>query len=158
MVLYAQFILGHFSKCFYLSGESNSLGLTFGYSYADVLHFFQLRSTEQLQCYSHFIAIWDGIFPLVYTAMYLAWMRYLLPNWRLWSILPLLHMLMDWAENYFEIQMVNEYLTNQTISDVLVAAGSTLTMLKWILSFLTYGILLYGILHRLIAYIKHRKN
>ena len=70
MILYAQFVLGHYSTCFSISGTSNSLGLTFGYNLHMVQDFFKIRSIEQLHCYGNFLRVWDTIFPVIYTLMY----------------------------------------------------------------------------------------
>ena len=144
MVLYAQYILGHFSNCFSLDGVSNSLGLSFGFSTAEVHAFFDARTEAQLLCYANFLRIWDSIFPLLYTAMYVCWMIYLFKHWLYLSIIPVLHMLTDWLENYYEISMVNEYLRVGEVSDQLLATTSILTMTKWTLSILTYTVLVSG--------------
>lgn len=149
MVLYAQFVLGYYSSCFSLVGETNSLGLSFGYSYLDVLHFFELRTKQQLLCYSQFLAIWDTLFPIIYTTMYVSWIIYLFKKWIYLSIIPLLHMITDWIENYLEISFLNEYLKIGELSDSLVSIGSMITSTKWILSILTYVILIFGIITKL---------
>ncbi len=158
MVLYAQFVLGHFSNCFTIDGTVNSLGLSFGYSTADVLAFFGARTKEQLLCYTHFLVLWDTIFPVLYTAMYVSWMVYLFEKWFYLSFVPIIHMAADWLENYFEISLVNEYLEIGRISDELVAAGSFLTITKWSLSLLTYIIILCGIISSLRTYLSRAKQ
>ena len=153
MVLYAQFILGHFSNCFSLDEVSNSLGLSFGYSTTEVYSFFDVRTEEQLLCYANFLKVWDSLFPILYTVMYVCWIIYLFKRWHVLSIIPVMHMLTDWLENYHEISMVNEYLRVGEISDQLVSTSSILTMTKWILSILTYTILVSGIIYKLKLYI-----
>ena len=149
MVFYAQFILGHYSTCFSIHGATNSLGLYFGYSPEEVLTFFETRSKEQLICYAHFLKVWDAVFPIIYTTMYVFWIIYLLKKWLLFSTIPIMHMIADWIENYFEITMVNYYLRIGEIPGQLVATSSILTIIKWILSVLTYAIIVYGIIHKL---------
>jgi len=153
MVLYAQFILGHFSTCFTIDSASNSLGLSFGYSTAEVYAFFDARSEEQLLCYSNFLQVWDSLFPILYTVMYICWIIYLFKSWLYISIIPFIHMITDWLENYYEISMVNKYLGLGEISNQIVSTGSILTTTKWILSILTYIIILYGIINKLKVYI-----
>jgi hypothetical protein len=153
MVLYAQFILGHFSNCFSIDEEANSLGLSFGYSTAEVYAFFDVRTEGQLLCYTNFLRVWDSIFPLLYTTMYLCWTIYLFKRWLFLSIIPVMHMITDWLENYYEISMVNEYLRVGEISDQLVSTSSIITMTKWGLSVLTYTILVSGIIYKLKLYI-----
>ncbi len=45
MAIYAQFVLGYYSKCFKLLEGPNSLGLTLEYSVSEVLHFFKSRDS-----------------------------------------------------------------------------------------------------------------
>jgi len=158
MILYAQFVLGHFSTCFSIDGALNSLGLSFGYSSAEVFAFLDIRTEEQLLCYANFLKVWDSLFPILYTIMYIYWIIYLFKNWHYISILPLMHMISDWLENYYEISIVNEYLRFGEISNQLVSTGSILTTIKWILSILTYIIILYGIIKNLKAYIAKPKG
>lgn len=51
MILYAQFVLGHYSTCFSISGTSNSLGLTFGYNLHMVQDFFKNLPPEWHNCF-----------------------------------------------------------------------------------------------------------
>lgn len=149
MVLYAQFILGYFSKCYVTESGPDSLGLLFGYGSEDVAAFLKFRSEKQLQCYIRFLRVWDMIFPVIYTLMYVFWFRYFFKSWMLLSILPMLHMIADWAENYTEILMVNSYLNSAMIIQKLVNGGSALTTVKWVLSFITYGFIVYGIVMKI---------
>ena len=149
MFLYAQFILGHYSRCFWISGTSNSLGLSFGYSINVAQHFFEIRTNEQLNCYGHFIRVWDTIFPLLYTLMYSLWFVYLFKKWRLLLIIPILHMFSDWIENYVELLMLEAYINPNTLSEDLVSLGSGVTILKWSLSIVTYSIIIFGIIAKL---------
>lgn len=158
MVLYAQFILGHFSSCFTIDGAINSLGLYFGYSTEEVLAFFEARSEQQLICYTSFLKIWDLLFPIVYTSMYISWIIYFLKEWTYFSTIPILHMIADWLENFSEIALVNEYLETGEISNQLVSVSSGLTIAKWTLSILTYGVILYAIIYKLKNYITLHKS
>jgi len=149
MILYAQFVLGHYSSCFHIEDATNSLGLTFGYSSEDVMAFLEQRDSSQLLCYQEFLKIWDGIFPVLYTFMYVLWIKYFFTKWRYLALIPILHMIIDWSENAIEIILVDQYLTSGSIIDDWVFLGSTVTISKWALSFLTYGIILYGIIIKL---------
>lgn len=157
MFLYARFIIGHYSICFSISGTSNSLGLSFGYNINRVQHFFEIRSNEQLNCYSHFIRVWDTIFPIIYTLMYSLWFVYLLKKWRLLLIIPILHMFSDWIENYVELLMLGAYMNPNTLSENLVSLGSGITILKWSLSIVTYLIIIVGIITKLKLFITSPK-
>lgn len=154
MVLYAQFVLGFNSKCFYVEEGVNSLGLLMGYDVHDVLAFFELRTTGQLVCYREFVRLYDSVFPVIYTVMYVFWLRFLLPKWRVLLIFPLVHMLLDWSENYFEILMIDAYLMKSDLTEGLVAMASNLTIAKWLLSGATYLLILSGFYLRIRYLIK----
>lgn len=158
MVLYAQFILGSYSKCFKVENALNSLGLSFGYSASEVMNFVISRSKQQLECYMRFVSVWDSIFALLYTLMYTLWIIYLFKK-RLYLLsIPVLHMIADWTENYFEVSMIRDYLANGSVSENLISYGSTATILKWCLSIITYTIILSGITIKLMTYYKTRNS
>ena len=111
-----------------------------------VQNFFEVRTKEQLFCYSQFLKIWDAIFAFVYTLMYASWIRYLFKNKPLFLTIPIFGMIADWAENYFELLMLETYLNSSPISGILVSLGSGINSFKWTLSILTYLIILIGIM------------
>ncbi len=145
MVVYAQFVLGHFSSCFAVDGGPNALGLHLSYSYEDALHFLEIRDHQQLFCYKRFISVWDTIFPMVYTTMYISWLAVLFRNWKWLSLIPIVRIVSDWVENYVEIMMVDHYLNYNILDDHLVSWGAAMTSVKWGLSLVVYGIILYGV-------------
>ena len=144
--LYITFILGRVSSCFTLDVGPNSLGLSFYYTKDMVQNFFEVRTQEQLFCYSQFLKIWDAIFAFVYTLMYASWIRYFFRNKPLFLIIPIFGMIADWAENYIELLMLETYLNSSLISEKLVSLGSVTNSFKWALSSLTYLIILIGII------------
>ena len=144
--LYITLVLGPISNCFAVDVGSNSLGLSFSYTKEMVQNFFESRNQEQLLCYRQFLLIWDTIFALIYTLMYPSWIMYLFNEKRLFLIIPVLGMLADWAENYTEILMLNTYLNSNPVSETLVSIGSGINSFKWVLSSLTYLIILVGIM------------
>ena len=156
-ILYITLILSRVSGCFTIEVGSNSLGLSFYYTKDMVQNFFDLRSQEQLLCYSKFLKIWDVIFAFVYTLMYASWIAFFIKNKRIFLIIPILAMICDWAENYIEILMLDIYLKSKLIPDTYVLLGSTTNSFKWILSTLTYFVILYGIIIVIIKYIKKPK-
>ena len=145
MVLYATFILADVSHCYRLDVGSNSLGLSFFYTQEMVENFFESRTKEQLLCYSRFLKIWDVVFALIYTLMYVSWTLLLFSNRRLFLAVPILCMFADWAENYLELLMLETYLNSGLISGLIVAFGSRINSLKITLSYLTVLIVLVGI-------------
>ena len=145
-VLYIAFILSHVSSCFTLEVGSNSLGLSFYYTKDMVQNFFELRTQEELLCYSKFLQVWDVVFAIVYTLMYASWIAYFFKNKRLLLIIPTLAMICDWAENYLELLMLETYLKSSSISETFASLGSGINSFKWILSTLTYLIIFIGIM------------
>ena len=115
-ILYSVLIFAPAGKCFNVADGSNSLGLTFSYTLQMVQEFFESRSTNQLDCYSEFLLIWDVIFAIIYTSMYSFWILYFFQNRRILLVVPLLGMVADWAENITEILMINSYLDSNSIS------------------------------------------
>ena len=110
-----------------------------------VENFFESRTKEQLLCYSRFLKIWDVVFALIYTLMYVSWTLLLFSNKRLFLAAPILCMFADWAENYLELLMLETYLNLGLISELIVAFGSGINSLKLTLSYLTILIVLVGI-------------
>ena len=145
-IIYTALILSRVSGCYTLEVGSNSIGLSFSYNIELVLSFFDSRSQEQLLCYGEFLKIWDIIFAVVYTTMYASWIALLLKNKHLYLIIPILAMICDWSENYLEILMLESYLQSNFIRQNLVSLGSGINSFKWILSSLTYLVILLGIL------------
>ena len=156
--LYITFILGPFGSCFTVDFGSNSLGLSFSYTKEMVQNFFESRNQEQLLCYSQFLQIWDAIFAFVYTLMYASWILYFFKNKRLFLIIPILGMIADWAENYVELLMLETYLNSNSISETLVSLGSGINSFKWVLSSLTYLIILFGIIITLKIFLRKFKR
>lgn len=149
--IYLTYILAPFSNCFKLDTGANSLGISFSYTTEMVQNFFESRTQEQLFCYSEFLQIWDAIFAFVYTLMYATWILYFFKNKRLFLIIPILCMIADWAENYIELIMLETYLNSNPISEIVVPIGSGINSFKWVLSSITYLIILVGIIIKLKA-------
>ena len=144
-ILYLSLILNPASACFRLDSGSNSLGLSFSYTLDMVLDFFEARNQEQLLCYSKFLKVWDIIFAMIYTLMYGSWILYLL-NKKIYLMIPILGMIADWSENFSELLMIESYLASGSISQSLISIGSGINSFKWIMSSLTYLIVIIGII------------
>ena len=145
-MLYITFVLTPAGACFKLDSGSNSLGLSFSYTKDIVLSFFESRSQEQLLCYSQFLQIWDAMFAIIYSLMYASWIVYLFNDKRLLALIPILGMISDWSENYIELLMIKTYTNAGAVSETIVSLGSGINSFKWILSSLTYLIILIGII------------
>ena len=145
--LYLIFALVPVSSCFRLDIGSNSLGLSFSYTKDMVQSFFQLRTQDQLICYSQFLQIWDVILSLISTIMFGSWILYFFKKKRLFLIAPtILGMIADWLENYIELLMIETYLNSSAISQILVSLGSRINSFKFVMIGLTYLIILTGIM------------
>lgn len=156
-VFYVTYLLTPFSSCFKLDTGASSLGISFSYTLEMVQKFFDSRNQEQLLCYSEFLQIWDAIFAFVYTLMYACWIAYLFNNKRLFLIIPILCMIADWVENYIEINLLETYLNSHPISETLVSIGSGINSFKWIVSSITYLIILIGIIMKLKSFLTKPK-
>ena len=157
-LLYSVLVLEPVGKCFRLDDSSNSLGLTFTYTLEMVQEFFNLRSQNQLDCYTDFLLIWDVIFAVIYASMYCFWTMYFFENRRILLAVPVLAMVADWAENFAEILMINNHLDSGTISVTLVSLGSLINMFKWTMLSLTYLIILAGIINKIKSILTKTKN
>ena len=154
-ILYILFALQDISNCFFIESENNSLGLSFYYTKAIVLNFFEIRNQEQLACYSEFLKIWDILFATIYTLMYASWIAFFFKKIIL-LIIPILAMIFDWAENYSEILMLEMYLKADFISESVIIIGSGINSAKWIFFYLTYLLILMGIVLKIKNYFKKK--
>jgi len=145
-MLYITFALNPAGSCFKVEAGPNSLGLSFSYTKDMVQSFFESRSQVQLICYSQFLQIWDAVFAIIYTLMYASWIMYFFNKKCLLTLIPVLGMISDWSENYVELLMIKTYLNSGPISEIFVSLGSGINSFKWVLSSLTYLIILVGII------------
>ncbi|KPL11892.1 MAG: hypothetical protein AMS26_19290 [Bacteroides sp. SM23_62] len=146
--------MGSQSEC--VTGELTEgislLGLRFGYSYESALQLFNLLSSEALTCYAKLLRVWDNIFPFLYGSMYIAWLSILYKNvrfrnvsYKLINLFPLLPLLADLFENYFENALVSQFILFHSLSPGDVQIASVLTRIKWSLSLINYLVIIAGI-------------
>jgi len=154
-ILYIVFFLRDISSCFFIEDGNRSLGLSFYYTKEIVQNFFEIRNQEKLVCYNEFLIFWDIIFAVIYTLMYSLWIALLLKKIIL-LIIPFLAMICDWAENYSEILMLEMYLKSDFISENLVIIGSGINSSKWIFFYLTYLLILTGLILKIKNYFKRK--
>ncbi len=152
MFLYVKFILVHYSRCFTVDVGSNSLGLSFYYTIDMVQNFFESRTLEQLFCYKEFLQIWDPIFAFVYTLMYSSWIIYFFKNKYYFLVVPILVMITDWAENYIELMMLENFINSDMLSPTLVSFGSGINTLRWLLFSVIYLLIIIGIVKAIKIY------
>jgi hypothetical protein len=122
-----------------------------------VQDFFAARDQEQLLCYSQFLKVWDIIFAMIYTLMYGSWILYLL-NKKIFLIVPVLGMIADWSENFSELLMIESYAASGSISPSLISIGSGINSFKWIMSSLTYLIVIIGIIVAIKTFMTRNKS
>ena len=156
-LIYITFVLNPVSECFKLDSGSNSLGLSFSYNVEMVQNFFAARAQEQLLCYSQFLKVWDVIFALIFTLMYGSWMLYLL-NKKIYLIAPIIGMISDWSENFLELLMIENWITAGSISQILISVGSNINSFKWIMSSLTYLLIIIGIVIAIKSFLTKKSN
>ena len=156
-ILYISLVLNPASGCFRLESGSNSLGLSFSYTLAMVQDFFAARNQEQLLCYSQFLKAWDVIFAMIYTLMYGSWVLYLL-NKKIYLVIPILGMIADWSENFSELFMIQNYVASGSITQSLVSVGSGINSFKWIMSSLTYVLVIIGIIVAIRSFLMKNKS
>ena len=152
MVSYLRFFLSDFSKCFSVEIGINSLGLTFYYTVEIVKGFFESRTLEQLICYREFLQIWDPIFAIIYTLMYSSLIIYFFKNKYYFLVVPILVMITDWAENYIELMMLENFINLDILSPTLVLFGSGINALKWLLFSVIYLLIIVGIVKAIKIY------
>ena len=72
-------------------------------------------------------------------------------------MIPILCMIADWAENYVELLMLETYLHSSPVSELFVSLGSGINSFKWVLSSMTYLIILIGIIIKFKTYLTNPK-
>jgi len=156
-ILYISLVLNPLSGCFRLDSGSNSLGLSFSYTLVMVQDFFAARNQEQLLCYSQFLKVWDIIFAMIYTLMYGSWILYML-NKKIYLVIPILGMIADWSENFSELLMIQSYVASGSVTESLVTVGSGINSFKWIMSSLTYLLVIIGIIVAIRSFLMKNKS
>lgn len=137
-------------KCFAVEGGVKSLGLLFSYGAEEVQSFLSARSADQIQCYLQFLFTWDAIFALGYGLMYGFWICVLMPRYRWMGWIPLgLAVVLDMAENFTEISVIQHHLRHAELLESLIYRGSMLNSAKWISTGLVFTTLLFGVFRKL---------
>ncbi len=154
-VLFAFFAFGFLgaAKCFEVESGTIALGLSFGLPYDLVQDFFDVRTSEMIECYIHFNTTWDNIFPLLYGLTYVVWLSIIYEpishKTKLLNLLPFSQTALDWGENVNLVSIANSALNNEVISESTVQMASAFSIAKWVVAagiFLAIGI---GIIYRI---------
>ena len=160
---YTVLILSAQGKAFEVANSSvRSLGTSLGFGQAEVLAFLAERSVEQVTAYIAFNQVWDSLFGVIYGVMYVTWVSLLLKPYSLkvglLNLLPFGQVLFDWLENVSLAALSNEYLAGGTISSSTALFASTASSIKWVFALLVYGVILVGIVARIVGALKRRSQ
>ena len=160
---YTVLILSAQGKTFEVANSSiRSLGTSLGFGQAEVLAFLAERSAEQISAYITFSQVWDSLFGVIYGVMYVVWVSLLFKPYSLkvglLNLLPFGQVLFDWLENVSLAALSNEYLAGGTISSSTALFASTASSIKWVFALLVYGVILVGIVARIVGALKRRNQ
>ena len=160
---YTVLILSAQGKAFEVANSSvRSLGTSLGFGQAEVLAFLAERSVEQVTAYIAFNQVWDSLFGVIYGVMYVAWVSVVFKPYSLkvglLNLLPFGQVLFDWLENVSLAALSNEYLAGGTISSSTALVASTASSVKWVFALLVYGVILVGIVARIVGALKKRSQ
>jgi len=89
--------------------------------------------------------------------MYGSWILYLL-NKKIYLIAPIIGMISDWSENFLELLMLENWITAGPISQILISVGSNINSFKWIMSSLTYLLIIIGIIIAIKSFLTKKSN
>ena len=160
---YTVLILSGQGKAFEVAGSSvRSLGTSLGFGQAEILAFFGERSGEQISAYITFNQVWDSLFGVIYGVMYVVWTSLLLKPYSLkvglLNLLPFGQVLFDWLENFSLTSLSTQYLADGTISSSAALLASTASSIKWVFALVVYGVILVGIVARIVGALKRRSQ
>ena len=160
---YTVLILSGQGKAFEVAGSSvRSLGTSLGFGQAEILAFFGERSGEQISAYITFSQVWDSLFGVIYGVMYVVWTSLLLKPYSLkvglLNLLPFGQVLFDWLENFSLTSLSTQYLADGTISSSTALLASTASSIKWVFALVVYGVILVGIVARIVGALKRRSQ
>jgi hypothetical protein len=117
---------------------------------------------EQADAYINFNQVWDTLFGLIYGVMYVAWVSLLFKPYShkfgILNLLPFGQVVFDWVENFALAALSNQYLADGSISSSTALLASTASGIKWVFSLLVYGVILVGIVMRIVRALKLRSQ
>ncbi|MEZ5000095.1 MAG: hypothetical protein R2744_07865 [Bacteroidales bacterium] len=155
LVVYASLVMGGQSRKIALTSgrEVEILDLRAGYDAGDAETLFISMGDAGLAAYRSMALVWDNIFPLVYTLVYISWFSILfgtlIPEqsvFRRINMLPLLALLSDWLENTLVVNMIDSFTKNGRINNLLASAASFSTIVKWMIAVLLVVIFVTGLI------------
>jgi hypothetical protein len=94
--------------------------------------------------------------------MYVAWVSILFKpysqKFRVLNLLPFAQVLFDWFENFSLAALSKQYLADGSISSSTALIASTSSSIKWVFSLLVYGVILVGVVMRIVGSMKRRSQ
>ncbi|MFT3844596.1 MAG: hypothetical protein QM725_06065 [Lacibacter sp.] len=137
--------------------ELRPLDLRMQYSLADVTTLFDEMGSKGRSVYYMGISIIDSIYPVIYTLLLISlftlflrkleWQR---KRWQFVLLLPLLIMLADFTENFNTLYMLRHY---PSITEQNAALGSAASSAKWIVTGISFLLLITGFVFLLIRFL-----
>jgi hypothetical protein len=160
---YLLFFLTGKGKTFEVANSSiKSLGTSLGFGQVEILAFLAERSDQMINAYINFNQVWDSLFALIYGIMYVAWVSILFKPYskkvRVLNLLPFAQVLFDWLENFSLAALSKQFLADGSISSSTALIASTSSSIKWVFSLLVYGVILVGIVMRIVGALKRRSQ
>ena len=160
---YLLFFLTGKGKAFEVANSSiKSLGTSLGFGQVEILAFLAERSDQMINAYINFNQVWDSLFALIYGVMYVAWVSMLFKPYSqkfgVLNLLPFGQVIFDWLENFSLAALSKQYLVDGTISSSTSLFASTSSIIKWVFSLLVYGVILVGIIMRIVGALKRRSQ
>ena len=115
-----------------------------------------------INAYINFNQVWDTLFGLIYGVMYVAWVSLLFKPYShkfgILNLLPFSQVVFDWVENFALAALSNQYLADGSFSSSTALLASTGSAIKWAFSLLVYGVILVGIVMRIVRALKLRSQ
>jgi hypothetical protein len=150
-------------KAFEVANSSvRSLGTSLGFGQAEILAFLAERSNQQINAYITFNLVWDSLFALIYGVMYVFWVSLLFKPYSqkfgVLNLLPFGQVVFDWLENFGLATLSKQYLADGTVSSTTAQFASITSTIKWGFSLLVYGVILVGIVMRIVRAVKRRRQ
>ena len=139
-----------------------SLGTSLGFGQAEILAFLAERDDQMISAYINFNLVWDSLFGLIYGVMYVVWVSLLFKPYSqkvgILNLLPFGQVVFDWLENSALATASTQYLADGTISSSTALFASISSTMKWVFSLLVYGLIVIGIVLRIVGALKRRSQ
>jgi hypothetical protein len=139
-----------------------SLGTSLGFGQAEILAFLAERDDQMISAYINFNLVWDSLFGLIYGVMYAVWVSLLFKPYSqkvgILNLLPFGQVVFDWLENSALATASTQYLADGTISSSTALFASISSTMKWVFSLLVYGLIVIGLVLRIVGALKRRSQ